>query len=366
MSNLVNATVRTVSNNANSPGQYTDLQVAINASVSNDTLYVHGSPIDYGTATSTKPLTIIGAGALPNKSYSYSTKINNLTLGFNTLYTSSAAGSKIYGCDIYYLNLSAGNGTTVAGISNILISRNKISACFFGQQGTVYTLAHNNITISNNVISSIGGGNNSMQFLIKNTIIKNNIINGQIYCLGHESAGSWLLSNNIIKGSIFIQIRSGVISNNIFYGTGGNNFGTNNFYCSVSNNCFLSGGFTYLPSSIIYGTNTGGGNLLNVDPLFVNETSASVISYDQTYPATGPFTNYNLQAGSLCLLYGSDGTDLGIYGGTTPFVEGYPAESRYRYFPMPAIPQMLNMNINNSSIPPAGTLNVDFKARKQN
>ena len=56
--------VLTVSNNTNSPGQYTDLQAACDAAVSNDTLYVHASEKDYGSIYIRKRLVLIGEGTL--------------------------------------------------------------------------------------------------------------------------------------------------------------------------------------------------------------------------------------------------------------------------------------------------------------
>lgn len=348
-----NAKVLTVSNNANSPGQYSDLQVAITAAANNDTLYVHGSPISYGNATITKPLTIIGAGVLPNKSPSISTVINYMSLDYGT-YTSSGSGSKIFGCDINSLYFSLGTGSS---ISNVTLSRNRISIIYFGNYYTNVAFAHNNISIFNNTIGTIRG--NGSVSGIKNTVIKNNEI-VYIFNMGDEAVGSWILTNNLIFK--ISTTRSAVISNNIFYSSNVDIDATN-AYCSVSNNCFY-GAHTYITSDIIYGTNTGGNNLLNQDPLFVYYDA--VHGYTLSNPATGPFANFNLQVGSPCLLAGSDGLDIGIYGGNTPFVEGYPADSRFRYFPMPSIPQMLEMNIQNAAILPSGTLNVNFKARKQN
>ena len=81
--------------------------------------------------------------------------------------------------------------------------------------------------------------------------------------------------------------------------------------------------------------------------------------------ASGPFANFNLTATSIGKNYGTDGTDVGIYGGSTPFVEGATTDSRFRYFPKPAIPQMLDMTLNNPNIPANGTLSVNFSASKQ-
>ena len=42
------AKVITVNNNINSPGQYTNLQQAIDSASAGDTIYVHGSATSYG------------------------------------------------------------------------------------------------------------------------------------------------------------------------------------------------------------------------------------------------------------------------------------------------------------------------------
>src|SRR5579864_1459109 len=59
----LSAHVITVSNNAVNAGKYTNLQTAVNAASSGDTIYVSGSPTSYGAITiSTPRLTLIGAG----------------------------------------------------------------------------------------------------------------------------------------------------------------------------------------------------------------------------------------------------------------------------------------------------------------
>lgn len=356
------AAVRTVSNNANSPGQYTNLQVAITAAANNDTLYVHGSQTGYGDVTITKPLTIIGAGAWPNKDYYFSTVIGNISLTYNSFYTSSASGSKIIGCNVSSISLACGNNTTTApGINNVVITRNNIIGTIgFGSCGYTNPLvAFNNISIYNNVIAAITGN------FIKNSIIRNNIIDG-ITAVGDVNAGSVFVTNNVIL-SYFSSCRNVTLNNNIFYSTATTPAVTSNTFCSSSNNCFFSPTHTYVLSEIIFGSNTGSNNILNQDPMFVyyDALGVSPFAYTQLNPVAGPFINLNLSSGSPCLITGSDGLAIGIYGGLSPFQEGYPVNSRYRYFPMPAIPQMLQMNIQNAAILPAGTLNVNFKARKQ-
>ena len=53
--------------------------------------------------------------------------------------------------------------------------------------------------------------------------------------------------------------------------------------------------------------------------------------------------------------------DVGIYGGQYPF----PKSEEELYTGMPAIPQIIEMNMLNSVIPLDGTLNVQVKARIQ-
>src|SRR5215213_2546004 len=64
------ATIRTVNNYVNSLAQYTTIQAAVDASTSGDTIYVHGSNVQYAAFTVTdKRLTILGAGWAPVKNY---------------------------------------------------------------------------------------------------------------------------------------------------------------------------------------------------------------------------------------------------------------------------------------------------------
>ena len=56
------AVVRTVSNDGFTPAQYSDLQVAIDASNPGDTLYVHGSTSSYGDILITQKVALVGNG----------------------------------------------------------------------------------------------------------------------------------------------------------------------------------------------------------------------------------------------------------------------------------------------------------------
>jgi len=132
-----------------------------------------------------------------------------------------------------------------------------------------------------------------------------------------------------------------IVENNIFYGAepqGGTG-------------CVFSKNLTYMcVNNTIPGTgNLGSGNKVNQNPQFVN------------YPvAGGAFSfsyNFQLQPTSPGKNAGTDGTDIGIYGGMMPYLVGA----------NPYVPQMMETTLpSGSSVPSGGTLNVHFKAGKQN
>ena len=332
-----NSKVLTVSNNPNSPGQYTELQAACDAASKNDTIYIQGSESGYNGASIYKPLVLIGAGALPDKRFPFPTKIfGTLNFGYESG-LKNANGSKIFGCDITYnIEIAA---------SNITIQRNRIT--------TVKIVGASNVLIHNNIITNV------IYFGGSNVFVKNNCLSS---IGGNPGAGNnWVIANNIILGQIS-AIHYAAIYNNIIVTTGGDALsGTN--YSSVSNNLFL-GKKTFTEQDVIYGTNTGGNNIFNKDPEFVSMNS-SIISYSYTNPATGPFEDYHLKPESPAKGTGVNGADMGIYGGDNPFFEGTPNDGRFRYFPMPSIPIVTDLNIKDAAIQKGGSINIMFKARKQ-
>ena len=96
--------------------------------------------------------------------------------------------------------------------------------------------------------------------------------------------------------------------------------------------------------------NTGVNNQIDVDPLFVNVSSTT---FDYAY-------DYHLQATSPGKNAGTDGTDIGIYGGAYPFPSG--GEVPWQTSIKPYMPQILEMNVLNAVIPLNDTLQVQVKA----
>ena len=91
------------------------------------------------------------------------------------------------------------------------------------------------------------------------------------------------------------------------------------------------------------------------DPKFVYIYSASDHNYNDQ-------NNYYLQTTSPALNAGTDGTDLGIFGGQYPWPDTY--IPNYVQCVQTSIPQVTELNIQNSSVPANGNLNFSVKAVK--
>ena len=339
----VKSQIITVDNKPLSAANYSDLQTAIDAANPGDTLFVSGSDISYGNINIQKRLILIGPGFSPANQFQETASIGRIDLDITG--TTDPSGTVLSGFELssVYVNW---------GINELIITRNRVS------------------------VISVGGGSQT-------------------------SVNSWLITNNIIRSSINLSDYSSttystndiIISNNIFSGTGVNGIGSP---VIVSNNLFITGTNYFLynalsncekglfVNNIIYGMqyastsvnrmvannnisfnstgtdfdverSTTANNLENIDPLFTNENGDLTFSYDE---------EYSLSASSPGKNYGTDGTDVGIYGGAFPWPADLP--TGFKYTPFPKVPQILELNIENSAIPENGALNVNFKAKISN
>lgn len=330
------ATIRTVSNNYNSPGMYTDIQPAINASANGDTIYIHASSTQYGNSyTINKQLTIFGAG-YNGKPYQFSNLnvyVYQIILGKNGT-ISTASGTKIEGLKIEYFSVN------VDTIFNVVLERNYFTTGIYtSNSGNLG--ANSNWVISNNLFSG------QLIASSRNNIIANNFINTI------TSEGANLFDNNIIMGNYgttpFGTMVNTVFNNNIVYNYNATAVALIN--ANQTGNTFSNNITVNFTSQMPGANNTGLNNIPNTNPDYVLNF-ASWLGFDSI-----PSYNWNLQPASPGHNAGTDGTDIGVYGGPFPFANLYG---------LTQLPQIPLMNIINSTVPLNGNLNVNVEGIKQN
>lgn len=328
----VRAATLTVDNNTGSIAQYSTLQAAIDAASAGDIILIKGSATAY-TRSVDKQLKLIGEGYKPNKQGGTATKIGTLTL------VAGAGSTEITGLNITttYIN---------ANMTNLVFDR-----CYLGTISTYYGSA-----------TSVG------------LVVRNCIMVTTQYTNGLTFAGTQV--DLIAQNSVFARERT-IFTTNLsstilfdhchFISTtiaGYWSFAVSNYNITVTNSTLHNCAVTYLENHTfsnnifnnnvdpIYGTGSGGNNLLETDPLFTLFTNNS---FDYN-------ADFRLQSNSPGKSAASDGTDIGIYGGSYSFPVG--GEGEYLMAPAPRAPQIYEMNIQNASVPENGTLSIQVKARK--
>ncbi|HEY3404923.1 MAG TPA: hypothetical protein VGK59_16150, partial [Ohtaekwangia sp.] len=253
---------------------------------------------------------------------------------------------------------------------NIQIFRNRVSS-YINLSGASPTGWADGWVICNNIIDSYiyGGGTTRTANSATNIIIANNIFtsSGSLYGMNSNTI---LVDHNLFigAGSIkFNAIFNAIVTNNIFIRSAGTVM-TNTVLCTFNNNLSnqstIGSASEYNPTNTFTanfiggggGANSGSGNQVGVDPLFVS------VSNNDTYT---PTFNYRLQASSTGRNASTDGTDMGIYGGSYPYPSGG-VGTQYDTSPMPPIPQVTAVNIQNATIQPNGTLNVQVQGKVNN
>lgn len=328
------ATILTVSNATNlpgNPGQYTTPQSAHDAAYSGDTIMMQGSSTGYGNLTITKKITLIGPGYNPIQREN----TNPATLSYIYL-SNGSSNSKIIGITTSYIYFSS----ISLAVSGIQILRNNVtgSISFSGAPNALVS----NIEIYNNVLSYVDGFTSQCA----NWNIKNNIITSYI---SNFQVSTVTIANNLFINSSGIglnNLSNVVISNNIFYGN--TPYYSNVTLCSFNNNLTYNCTNPTLP----YGTNVGSGNKISTDPMFLSVPSPAVT---YTY-------NYRLNGSSPAKNAGTDGTDIGLTGGTYPIYQS----TTDILTGEPPVPKVTQVTMPATSVPAGGNLQFTVKAKKVN
>lgn len=315
----LNAKVITVSNNSQIPADYASLQDALdNVNAQElDTIYVYGSATNYGTVYVKTPVVLIGAGYAPQNANMLATSVDYIYFNLNTTLLEDASGSSISGFNVYRMYGPA---------ESVTVTRCQIS---YLQPKAPEWLIYNNII-------------ERLEYSEAFCEAHNNIIKG---AMQYTYTSKVIIQNNLFIGSgnALYDVDSVIFSGNIYYGK--------NPLGSYSENNQFSRNLSFGNENTVFvtGTQTGGGNYESVNPLFSKTSGLEFNAAD----------NYTLQEKSPIFDAG-----IGIHAGLYPWP--MKAGGTMDFTGMPRIPQIVEMNVLNASIPVGGTLNVQLKARAQN
>lgn len=371
---VADATIRIVDSQFASPTSFTTVQAAIDASSPNDTIYVQASSTTYPSATLTIPLVIIGEGALPNQQVQAASSIVGLILDFASGYSSNASGSKIYGMRISTLQIGssfgnsacsscvpAGNGTVLYySVGNVHLERNYIENTYLGRGAQFGLVFKNNIL--NQVMNNPSGSTSLFNCSFYNNIIMNN------FYVGVAEFGS---GNNFSHNTCFInyiKFSGANIIDNLFDAAG--QYSSSQTFTTAYSYAYFHRNVFGMPLSTqsnaqIYSTFGENQFVTSTQVIQGKPNGSDVIT--TTYWAPGPFWNLHFNSSTAGVGYASDGTDVGIYGGVSPWVDEVSMDERFRYFAAPKqLPVLTELNILTPNTTPNGTLNFQFKAKSQN
>ena len=342
---MVNATVRTVSKNALHPAQYTSINTAIQDSDPGDTILVFGNGTgynqDYGTVNIDRKIVLIGSGY--NNPHGAVANIETLNFTAGTFYSSHSYVAGFYIENMYYLGEAGANKL----IEGIVVERCRLQYILF-----YHDVTYRDDTIRNCLIS--GSTFYFYDYLsgspYENIQIHNNIFDNQLIQAGsvNFNLDSVYFRNNVFvnrkaPNRIFKDTKWLTMENNIFFAAEPQGCTE----CAFNNNLSYLNDMDTLDTSGNPGS-IGSNNIYGINPDFTD------------YPPAGGAYSYDhdLHVGyAPAQTGGTDGTAMGFYGGMLPFDPGL----------NPAIPQMTEISFpgNASSVKVGGSLNVTFKAKKQ-
>ena len=322
----ISARTLTLNNNNPSAGQYTTWAAVADAANNGDTILIQGSVNNYYTLNVNKRLVIIGPGHNPvdkqNAQKAFADAI--------VFYTGSN-GSKVYGMEVSYTQAYENN------IDSVEIHLCRMNDGFYAVGYNLhYWIFDGNVFASGGV--NVHGQNRSMG----DFTYRNNIFNGSFNNCNGNFIGYTYCNNNIFLASTpycFQYCNYFYLNNNIFYRAGFVDYGNTGF--TFTKNCsYQCQGGDNFPNGI---------NYVATDPQFVtNIGTGDYFNYT---------TDYHLQAGSPLVSGGSDGNDVGVYGGY----------GDYEQNGVPHNPYIKTFNITGPTTVNAGdSLQIYIKAKVRN
>jgi hypothetical protein len=356
------ATVRTVSNNPSTLGEFSTIQDAIDASASGDTVYVYGSPNTYAQFNIfDKKIAIIGPGWAPDKNLAHQAIVNGCNIR-NSPAGGSPDGSELQG--LVFVNTVTLSRNAVSG--DLPVSDLRIIRCQFNSSVT-FDLASTNILFEGNVFYNTVNFNGGATY--QNFLFQNNLFFLAVCCLSYQINGltnsvnvhfdhNLFYSSNNNNGntaSIFVtNCRFLTFTNNIFnQANAGIAVSSSTFTNNLTNNLSLNGANAVSNATpwLVNGNVDGTGNISNQNPQMADQVQI-------TAGNGSPLLDFAIAAGPANNS-GTDGKDLGLlFDGVGSL--NWPNSRNSR------LPRIFSMNITTPTIPQGGNLSVTVDARKSN
>jgi hypothetical protein len=317
--------IRIVDNNGNNPKNYTSLQLALDDAVSGDTIYLKGSPYSYGDVTINTRVTLVGQGIdllqLETNPSSKVAKCGKITLGKKYVDNTEITG-------VFFQDLILTNNINLININRCRIN-------LLSVENPSFPFFINNSKFNNNIINYISNLNFS------NTEFCNNII-GSVNSLNNQnSSSSTVFKNNYIHQFAFPNYM--IMSNNYIFV-----LDLDNQSNVLNNNVVQYDNDKKLPI-----------NNINTDVDFNLEFFNSQNIFNGSSVTTS--TNLHLKPKALGLKAGSDGKDVGIYGGTYPWSDF--TGSTYPNTMYPTNSYINKMDLKTYSVPLNNELKLDLNVK---
>lgn len=277
--------------NGGTPKFYTQLEDAVSNAQNGDTIYIPGG--NFISQIISKRLHFIGVGINPD-----STSVTNRTIIGGYILKIGSEGGSITGC---YIN------STFSIAENI--DQYTITRCFLNG-GINFASIASHFIITQNVIKGFGdgclyGGYHSIALKGTNHLIANNIILADISSQG----GNIFRNNDFLYYAQWcgpLSSQNDEFYNNIILGSGQGTSG-----CIAKNNLgYFNNGIDSRNNQCINNYTLGS---IPMNELFVSFSPSIAWSFN---------SDLHLRPNSPFYNAGTDGTDIGIYGGAYPWKEG--------------------------------------------
>ncbi|HMQ76669.1 MAG TPA: right-handed parallel beta-helix repeat-containing protein [Flavobacteriales bacterium] len=313
---------RIVVQGTGAPQVFTDLDQAVAAAQPEDKLYFSGGTFPYtGGLVLDKPLHFIGAGIIPDSAQTTGvTTLNGVTVNEPLYILTQATGSTFTGIRFTRTQWDGSPNTTSVMFGNSITNDAPTDVvfqrCWFqrhlvlGQPNS--PAANTNTTIDECILLGLLVGENHTATVTRSIVAHGS---NQV-AIASFLAGGLTVENCVVLGTI--QNTYGAIIRNSVIRTNG---GYSTYGCA---NCVLEHNIT--PNTTIASSAPGAvltNNLESVDPatIFIAETNGF---YELT-------DDLRMAPGSPGLGFGTDSTDAGVYGTSSPYkAGGVPYNPHYR------------------------------------